>query len=98
MLIRIVKLTFESEETDFFLKTFKKKKQYIRGFEGCSHLELYRDQDHRNIFFTYSFWKDDAALQTYRKSALFKEIWSTIKPKFSARAQAWSVDKIVSLP
>lgn len=98
MLVRIVKMTFKPTETKAFRDLFALKKQHIRGFEGCEFLELYRDKNDPNIFFTYSYWKDEDALENYRHSKLFKEVWKATKAKFSERAEAWSVDKIVSLP
>lgn len=98
MFVRIVKMTFKPEETDSFLKLFNERKNLIRNFEGCNFLELYRDKNQSNVFFTYSYWTDEQALENYRHSHLFKEVWAETKAKFSDRAQAWSVDKIVSLP
>jgi len=37
-------------------------------------------------------------LEAYRQSELFKNVWSKTKPLFNDKPQAWSVDKIVSLP
>lgn len=98
MLVRIVKMSFEPEHIDAFLDNFHSVKNDIRNFEGCSYLELYRDQNHRNIFFTYSYWDDQTFLENYRTSELFKKVWLQTKPMFNDKPQAWSVDKIVSLP
>ncbi|PZD78099.1 putative quinol monooxygenase [Mesonia sp. K7] len=98
MLIRIVKMSFDETKIDAFLTMFEEKKQYIRGFEGCQFLELYQDKNNKNIFFTYSYWKDENALENYRTSNLFKEVWAKTKAMFNDKPQAWSVDKIVSLP
>ncbi|MBW2961080.1 putative quinol monooxygenase [Mesonia aestuariivivens] len=97
MLVRIVKMTFKQEEIENFKLLFDKKKHLIRGVEGCQFLELYQDQENKTIFFTYSYWENDKALQNYRHSNLFKEIWAATKIKFNARPEAWSVNKLVSL-
>ena len=97
MLIRIVKMNFQEEEIHNFEALFEEKKQYIRNFEGCQFLELYQDRENKAIFFTYSYWESDEALQNYRHSELFKEVWATTKIKFAAKPEAWSVNKIVSL-
>lgn len=97
MLVRIVKLTFERDKINDFLANFDKNKDHIRGFKGCQFLELYRDKDHPTIFFTYSYWDDEADLENYRNSTLFKTIWSTTKKWFADKPEAWSVDKIESL-
>ncbi len=97
MLVRIVKMHFQQREIKNFKQLFEEKKNYIRNFEGCRFLELYQDQQNNSIFFTYSYWENDAALQNYRHSALFKEVWAKTKIKFEHKAEAWSVNKLVSL-
>ena len=98
MLVRIVKMSFEPNHIDTFLSNFHSVKNSIRNFEGCRYLELYRGQNETNIFFTYSYWDDQSFLENYRTSELFKKVWSQTKPLFNDKPQAWSVDKIVSLP
>ena len=98
MLIRIVKMNFQEEEIHNFEALFEKKKQYIRNFEGCQFLELYQDRENKSIFFTYSYWESDEALQKYRHSELFKSVWAKTKPLFIEKAEAWSVDSMIKLP
>lgn len=90
-------MEFKEEEVAAFLTNFEDVKNRIRSFPGCTFLELYRDKNDSAIFFTYSRWNEEADLENYRKSSLFKEVWSETKPKFRAKAQAWSVDTLVSL-
>ncbi|MDQ7916141.1 antibiotic biosynthesis monooxygenase family protein [Mesonia sp. MT50] len=97
MIVRIVKMSFKEEEIENFLALFQSKKQYIRGFEGCTFLELYQDKHNPSIFFTYSYWESEANLESYRHSALFKEVWTATKIKFNAKPEAWSLDQLVSL-
>lgn len=97
MFIRIVKMEFQPEKIDAFLQNFELVKKKIRHFPGCQHLELYRDKNHASIFFTYSKWNEEAALENYRNSDLFNSVWSVTKPMFSKKAVAWSVDELVSL-
>jgi quinol monooxygenase YgiN len=97
MLIRIVKMEFEANAVDGFLELFHKNKNKIRHFEGCEHLELYRDQNNKNIFFTYSYWVSETDLNVYRHSSLFAEVWKATKAGFSKKAEAWSVDQLVEL-
>ena len=98
MFVRIVKLSFAKEHISEFLSNFETNKTQIRNFKGCQFLELYRDKTNTNVFFTYSYWKNEDALECYRQSELFKNVWSKTKPLFNDKPQAWSVDKIVSLP
>ena len=97
MLVRIVKMSFEPSRIEEFLTNFETVKQKIRNFEGCQFLELYRDQNNTNIFFTYSYWSSEDYLNNYRHSDLFKGVWTNTKPMFNAKPEAWSVDKLASL-
>lgn len=92
MLTRIVKLTFEEEKIVDFIAFFDTIKTQVSSFENCYGMRLHQDIKHPNIVFTYSLWKDEQALNNYRDSALFQGVWSTIKPWFRERAEAWSVD------
>ena len=97
MLVRIVKMSFHSEHTEKFLHIFEQKKRLIRNSPGCHFLELYREKQDPNIFFTYSYWSSENDLIRYKNSKLFKETWSKTKILLNKRPEAWSVDKVVSL-
>ena len=97
MLVRIVKMSFDPSKIEEFLANFEDKKHQIRNFEGCEFLELYRDKENTNVFFTYSFWNSEADLENYRHSELFKGVWADTKVLFNAKPEAWSVDKVHSL-
>ncbi len=97
MLVRIVKMTFANEKIDTFQDRFHSIKEKIIAFEGCSLLELYQDKENPNVFFTYSYWDSESTLNQYRKSSFFKEVWTDTRKMFTEKAEAWSVDKIVSL-
>ena len=98
MIIRIVKMTFETDKVVDFLAVFNSSKHHIRNMEGCTHLELLNDINSPNIFFTYSYWQSETDLDNYRNSELFKTVWSKTKVLFSAKAEAWSVVQNVILP
>ncbi len=98
MIVRIVKMVFRPEEVPVFLELFAARKEQIRGFEGCSHLELWREEGQEHVFFTYSHWVDEHALNRYRFSSLFKDTWSRTKALFQEKAQAWSLLQEVVLP
>ena len=83
---------------DIFLKNFHEVKHHIRNYPGNRFLELYRDRQDPAVFFTYSYWETEDDLESYRNSDLFFEVWSFTKKLFREKAQAWSVDKEVSLP
>ncbi|MBS1622472.1 MAG: antibiotic biosynthesis monooxygenase [Bacteroidetes bacterium] len=92
-LIRIVKMTFRPEAVTEFQKIFDERKERIAAAPGCASVELLHDDG--CIFFTYSVWEDEVALETYRSSELFNSTWAMVKPLFAARAEAWSVRKVV---
>ncbi len=94
MIIRIVKMGFIPDQIDAFLKNFEQNKSKIRNFEGCSHLQLLRDEHQSNQFFTYSYWESESHLNNYRNSALFKEVWANTKNKFSQIPEAWSTKQV----
>lgn len=98
MLVRIVKMEFKPEHINTFQNLFEEVKEQIRDFEGCQFLELYQVLEQDATFFTYSYWKNTTALENYRQSSLFKTTWTKTKVLFQNKPQAWSVEKIVSLP
>ena len=91
MIIRIVQMTFREDAIDDFIALFEERKETIRGFNGCNHLELWQDNTHKHIFFTYSLWNTQADLDHYRFSEFFKDTWGRTKALFTHKAQAWSV-------
>ena len=95
MFVRIVKMSFKTDKIDDFLTNFNTHKEKIRNSKGCHLLELYRDKNHPNIFFTYSYWETEQNLEEYRNSNLFKSVWATTKVLFDSKPEAWSVDKVV---
>ena len=97
MFIRIVKMRFNEDKIEAFLTNFEAVKQHIRNFEGNQFLELYQDKNDQRIFFTYSYWENEQALENYRNSILFNEVWSYTKTLFSDKPEAWSVDRLVTL-
>ena len=97
MFVRIVKLTFQEDKIADFLANFEEIKHQIRNFEGNEFLELYQDKHDARIFFTYSYWRDEEALEKYRKSALFNEVWTYTKTLFADKPEAWSVNKLATL-
>jgi heme-degrading monooxygenase HmoA len=91
-------MNFIPTKIEEFLSNFEDKKHQIRNFEGCEFLELYRDKNKTNVFFTYSIWKSEVHLENYRHSELFKAVWAETKVLFNDKPEAWSVDKVHSLP
>ncbi|MFK8105300.1 MAG: putative quinol monooxygenase [Saprospiraceae bacterium] len=92
MIKRIVKLSFQPEKIADFLTVFEQSKKNISNFDGCHHLELFRCTAPNNLFFTYSFWENEAALNAYRHSEFFQATWRKTKVLFNDRPEAWSVE------
>ena len=97
MITRIVKMEFDPSKVEEFLIKFDDVKHKIRNFDGCQHLTLLRDINHDNILFTYSSWDSTESLDHYRNSELFIDTWAYTKQLFQTRAQAWSVDQVITL-
>ena len=93
-MIRIVKMTFEPDRADEFIGLFNEIKDGIAAFDGCEKVELYRDKNSANVFFTYSIWKDELALDAYRNSDFFRKNWSRTKQFFADAPHAWSVEDV----
>lgn len=91
MLTRFVKLTFKTENIASFEQIFEETHTKIQGFEGCSFLELFQDTAKPNVFFTLSKWEDEASLEHYRNSDLFKTTWKRTKALFAEKPEAWSL-------
>ncbi|WP_242121410.1 putative quinol monooxygenase [Aestuariivivens sediminicola] len=97
MIVRIVKMGICPEHIDTFVKQFMTNKADIMNFKGCDFLELYKDTNDPTLYFTYSFWKSESALEHYRKSELFKTIWAKTKPLFNKKPEAWSLNRIETI-
>lgn len=93
-MIRIVKLHFKREHIPAFIQLFEERKERIASFPGCNKVSLLQDKNNEQIFFTYSYWEDDAALENYRTSLFFKETWQLTKALFEEKATAWSVERL----
>lgn len=91
---RIVKMTFVPEKIPAFLEIFAASRDKIRNFEGCTHLELLRDAHEPNIIYTLSRWENDASLQRYRNSEVFKSTWSKTRVLFEERAVVFSMSEL----
>ena len=91
-------MKFQKECIPDFKTVFEESKDTIRAFKGCNFLELYQDKNDCTLFFTYSYWEKEQDLEAYRNSNFFKSVWTKTKVLFAENAEAWSVDKIESLP
>lgn len=94
MIIRIVKMEFTTETAPLFLEVFHASAEQIRSFPGNQGLQLLRETGDSPIFFTYSYWENEEALEAYRHSSLFESTWAKTKILFGGKPQAWSTQAI----
>lgn len=97
MIQRIVKLTFRKDATADFEQIFQESKANIRQVAGCLHMEGWRDIHEPTIYYTYSRWKDEAALNAYRKSPYFGTVWPRTKALFADKPQVISAERLSEL-
>ncbi len=84
-------MSFRSQEIENFLNFFEERKERIRHFPGCLHLELWQDEHQPQVFFTYSIWQDESMLDHYRFSDFFKETWAATRALFEEKPEAWTL-------
>lgn len=94
MVTRIVQMTFEPENIPSFERIFEANKETIRAFPGCMHLELLREGSNPGVFFTYSRWESESALEAYRNSDFFREVWGRTRLLFAEKPRAWTLVRV----
>jgi hypothetical protein len=92
MIKRIVCMEFHPENLSVFEKIMQENIDKIRNVPGCLHLEIWKDASCSFRVFTFSVWQSMEALENYRKSELFEQVWGQTKKLFSAKPMAWSVE------
>jgi heme-degrading monooxygenase HmoA len=90
-------MIFREDAVETFKELFESRKELIRNFEGCTHLELWQDKNNPTTFFTYSLWQNEAALNNYRNSHFFNDTWLQTKQLFAGKPEAWSVEQLAVL-
>lgn len=86
-------MEFQADKVEEFLAVFNLYKSRIRHFAGVERLELHRDASNPAVFYTYSHWQSEEALNKYRFSEVFLEVWPQTKALFAAKPQAFSLLK-----
>lgn len=92
MIVRIVRLDFVDGGKEKFFELLEEVGHTIRHQDGCHQLEVLEDVHKKNHVITYSYWDDEAALNTYRHSTFFKGVWPQIKALLSQPASANSYE------
>lgn len=88
-------MTIDPGKVASFLDIFEGVKDQIRSQAGCLGLELLEHKEgEKTKLWTISMWLSEADLEAYRKSDLFQHTWSAVKPLFSDKAIAWTLNPI----
>ncbi len=90
---RIVKMSFTEDKAEEFELFFSQIKDRVAGQPGCNGVKLLKEMGETGVFFTYSTWDSADALNNYRKSEVFGQIWPKVKQWFAAKPEAWSVQE-----
>lgn len=93
MITRLVKLTIDKNKIADFEKIFVSNRDKIAGFPGCKSVKVMKDVNAPNIYFTYSIWESEEAINNYRSSELFGSIWPNAKKTFIDKPEAWSLEE-----
>jgi (4S)-4-hydroxy-5-phosphonooxypentane-2,3-dione isomerase len=94
MITRLVRMEFRPDAVDAFLEIFTATMDQIGSFPGIHDLQLHRDTTQAHVFYTLSIWQDEAALETYRASELFRGVWPRTKALFAGPPQTFSLDRV----
>lgn len=92
MILRVVGLPVRSESETQLLNAFHAAYPRIRALPGCHYLALLRSREPDPGYLTVSLWTSAQALDAYRKSPLFAEIWPQIRATLGAEPWAESFE------
>ncbi len=84
-------MEFNPEKVEEFSEFFRRNKERIGSFAGCISLRLHRDAKLEHVFYTVSVWESEDALEAYRNSELFNQLWSFAKARFAGKPLAFSL-------
>lgn len=65
-----------------------------RAFPGCLALTLYEGEG--PTLYSFSVWESAEALEAYRRSALFRDFWESLRPHFRGKPDAVSVRQLAA--
>lgn len=88
MILRTVHMTFQPERVGEFLALFERHRRQIASQPGCTSVQLIQDPAEPHRMGTVSIWESEDALNAYRNSALFGEVWPATKALFAEPAVA----------
>ena len=92
MIVRVVRLTFSPDTVVTFDALYDRFESRIQAQPGCRMVRAMKVSGHPCQRATLSFWETQEDLDTYRKSALFGEVWPATKALFAAPPEAQSYE------
>lgn len=95
MIKRIVCMEIHPDRTTEVEKILSENFHKIKSFNGCLHLEILRDKNEPNRFFSYSEWRSIDDLENYRSSEFFGVFWRQLRKNFQAKAKAWTLESVL---
>jgi len=90
MIVRIVRLHIDEARLEAFDALFWRHRDAIASQPGCFGVELMSAKDHPGVRATLSRWKDVDALNAYRASEVFGEVWPATKALFADAPEVWT--------
>lgn len=90
-IVRIVRMEFKEESMVLFDALFAKSQSKIEAQNGCRRVLMLHSTANKLERTTMSWWDNEEALNAYRKSNLFGEVWPKTKSMFSKDPMAWSM-------
>lgn len=97
VLHRLVKLTFRPDATAAFRAILTEARPVILAQPGCFHMEAWEDLNDPTVYYTYSRWVSQVALDEYRSSKAFGRFWPRTKTLFAAPPQTVSAQRLLEL-
>ncbi|WP_026369733.1 putative quinol monooxygenase [Kallotenue papyrolyticum] len=96
MLARLVRLYLHPAQVEAFLALYAEARPRIEAQPGCLGVQLVRQQDDAAAFATWSLWTDAEALERYRHSPFFGELWPRVRRLLRRPAEAVSFEVVAS--
>ncbi len=90
MIVRIVHMFFRPHALEQLMPLIHRQLRNVMSHPGCLAVKLFRDTSDPDHLCTFSIWEDQEALDDYRQSDHFIEVWSTLKSHFAKPPQAYS--------
>lgn len=93
MITRIIKLATKDTPEDF-MEYMNEVIPEFSAMEGCQQVEVLRGKINEHIFFIYTIWKNNTALNKFRHSEFNQVFWNKLMEMSESRPQVWSVENI----